>query len=240
MNRSSLPAAAAVLAGAAALAAAGFGAAPAAATPGVDRTPAFTYVSPLEALLPTARQLTHITGSTSPMRVVGSATEFTATRGTLEPTACLGAFEPGHRDGYAVQPSGIAGQIAADGKPGRARHYVHQVVLGTADTETATAQLRASTRAWSRCGAQTITFTSSSGKTVQWRLDPAELHRDNTVLVQRQVGRGIVCERAMSAATAKDGGVVADVLACDLRGGEPAGRAEQIALTIAGDSAPTN
>lgn len=240
MDRSSLSAAAAALAGAAAIAAAGFGTAPAAAAPGVDLTPSFTYVSPLEALLPTARQLTRITGSTSPMRVVGSATEFTTARGTLEPAVCLGAFEPGHRDGYSVQPTGIAGQIAADGKPSQARHYVHQVVLGTADTEAATAQLRASARAWARCGAQTITFTSASGKSVEWRLDAAELHRDNTVLVQRQVGRGAVCERAMSAGTAKSGAVVADVLACDLRGGEPAGRAEQIALTITGNSVPTN
>lgn len=237
MDRSSLSAA---LAGAAVLATAGFGAAPAAGALDAESVPTFTYISQLETLLPTARQLGGLTGASEPMRVVGSAAELTAARGTLEPAHCLGAFEPGHRDAYSAEPTGVAIQIAADGKPSRARHYVHQVVLGVADTETATAQLRASARAWSRCGEQVIAYTNASGEVAQWQLDAAELHRDNTVLVQRQVGRGVVCERAMTAATGKVGAVIADVMACDLRGGNPTGQAEQLARSIAANAAPAN
>ncbi|CAJ1584225.1 sensor domain-containing protein [[Mycobacterium] wendilense] len=245
MNRSSLPVTGTAVAGAAVVATMVFGAAPAAALTGpargADSTPTFTYVSQLESLLPTAQQLGRITGASAPMRLVGSGTELSNTTGTLEPAACVGAFEPGRRAAYpGVEPSAVAIQIVTDGKPGRARHFVHQVVLSVADAQTATEQLRESTRTWSSCGGQPLRYTNKAGEVAQWLLDDAELLRGETLLVQGQTGDNVVCERALTTAAGKTGPVIADVLACDLGGRNATGQAQRIALTIADNVTPSS
>lgn len=223
-----------------AIAAAGFAAAPASALTGPH--PTFTYVSHLEALLPTPDQLGRITRASAPMRVVGSAAELLdSAAGNLEPARCIGAYEPGHREAYRVAgPTSVATQLVTDGKPGRARHFVNQTVLSAASPDAAAGQVRASTRAWSSCGERVVAHTNTSGAVTEWALGAAELHRNDTVLVQRQVGRHVICERAMTAANGTAGAVIADVVACDLRGADPTGRAEQIAVAIAHNSQPAN
>ncbi len=195
--------------------------------------PTFTFTSHLERLLVSPRLLGRITDSGTPMQVVATRSELIDNDADIEPAACVGAFEPGHRSSYASEPAAATTALVADGKPSRALHFVNQTVLSVSDHSAAQDQLRLSARTWSRCGGQTITRTRNSGDVDRWQLETTELRRDSSVLVQRQTGKRTICERAMTTAVGEGGAIIADVLACDLRGGDPTGQAEQIAAAIA-------
>lgn len=195
--------------------------------------PTFTFTSHLETLLVEPRRLTRITGAEAPMSAVASLTDLVEGSKDLSPGECGGAFEPARRGAYDDSGfTGVAVQIAVDGKPGKAKHMVTQAVISFADVDTAFEHLNKAAESWAACGGRTVTYTTATGEQRRWRLGEPELRRDKTVLAQMQTGRNGSCERVMSASAPAGAAVIADVMVCDFSGAEPTGQAEAIAVSI--------
>ncbi|OBF21201.1 sensor domain-containing protein [Mycobacterium sp. ACS4331] len=195
--------------------------------------PNLTFGAHLEHVLIGAEPLSRLIG-VDDMHVVGTSTTLLDRTPTVEPTRCLGAFEPGHQSAYAAaQPGDTVRAIIADGKPGRAVHSVNQTVVRIADRRAAHDLVSSAAADWAFCSEQPVTSTPRPGRVDEWTLSPLQLRADDTILVQLQTSARATCERAMTSADAQDGAIIVDVMACDKSGDDPSGQAERIAATIA-------
>lgn len=208
-------------AAAAALLAAG----PAAAAPATPM-PTFNYGSSSHDLLLSADDLGSIM-SADGMKVRGNSDKLV--KSDIEPSDCAGAFQPGTQEAFTdTTPDEVQLQSVADGEPGRNSVLVIQSAVTLSSKSAAKQHLSATVANWKQCAGETITFTSSSSSDAGWKLGKPELRRDNTVMAISETSAHAACEHAV----AGYGAMFIDVMACNFKGGDPEGLAEQIAVAI--------